>query len=211
MTHVHCERNFGQQGGGAILATGGSVVQASSSTLEYNKGDEVSSLGGAVYVLHGAEFIGTKVMCRANTASTGGGVAAENAAVRMKEHCIFQDNVATLGSCGALYVGVQRTRHVEEAIAVGELKLPFITKVLDAEFVGNLSMDAPSAVGIGDVNNEGSVMVLGVELGDAVYLRSNRVQGKGSEHQEGELRVVWKGEQKYAASGKVKAQRFRLS
>lgn len=211
LNHVHCERNFGQQGGGAILATGGSVVQINASQFEYNEGDEVSSVGGAIYALHGAEIIGTQLLFRANKASMAGGVAGENAAIRLREHCIFQDNVATLGSCGGLYVGVQRALHVEEAIASGELRLPFVTKVLDAEFVGNLSMDAPSAVGIGDMTGESSLMVMGVELGESVQLRSNRVQGKGSAHQEGELRVIWKGEQKYAASGHASAQRFKLS
>lgn len=212
LSFVECEKNFGQKGGGALLALGGSVIQASNVGFEYNKGDDVSSLGGAVYLLHGAELLGTELLVRANEASMGGGVASVNGSIRLKDRCVFQDNVAQLESCGAMYAGVQVSSFVEEAIGNGELKLPFVVKLLDVECTGNLAMEEPSAVGIGDVNHKQSVMTMGVELSDRLSLRSNHVKGGGLDAQDGALRVIWKGEERVRSMrGRVEAKRFKLS
>ena len=206
MQHVECERNFGQRGGGALLATGGSTIQAEYVRLERNEGDETGSRGGGAYLLHGAELIGTQLLVYANRASIGGGIMSVNASVRLKDRSAFQDNVAQLESCGALYAGVQRSRFVEDAIGSGELRLPFVVKLLDVECVGNLAMEEPCAVGIGDVTHQQSVMMMGVELTDDVRLRANRVQGRPSDHvshQDGALQIVWKGEARYLSEGLV--------
>lgn len=206
MQHVECERNFGQRGGGGLLATGGSTIQAEYVRFEHNAGDETGSQGGGVYLLHGAELIGTQLLVYANKASIGGGIMSVNASVRLKDRSAFQDNVAQLESCGALYAGVRRSRFVEEAIGAGELRLPFVIKLLDVECVGNLSMEEPSAVGLGDVTHQHSVMMMGVELTHDVRLRANRVQGRSADHvahQDGALQIVWKGEVRYLSEGFV--------
>ena len=185
------ERNIAQEIGGAVALCGAVTCQMTSSQLEYNQADEQDGLGGAVGIFGGAELLGLGLLFRANRAAEAGAILARNGSLRLKDHVIFQDNEACAGQAGALRVDTVEDPRLERLVARGDLKMPFVLKLLDVEMVGNLAARCPAAVAVGRAEGD-EAMPLGLEFGEAVRLRANRVKGERARPGE-HLIVAWRG------------------
>lgn len=190
--HMRFERNTAKRAGGALALIGHVTMQLGDSRFEYNNSDKNTGRGGAAAIYNGSELIGTGLLFHANQAAEGGGLVALNGSVRLKDHSIFQDNVASLGHGGGALIETVSLEHLEALVANKLMRRPFVLKLLDVEFVGNLAIEAPAGLSI-HTPDEGAVMALGVELGDALDFRANRVKSGSAQQAGDQMLITWRG------------------
>ena len=193
--NVNIEHCLGKYGGGGAMLVGKVTMQMEKCRIEFNKADEVEGIGGGMALCAGAELIGSALIFRSNHAGEGAGIMVRNASLRLKDHSIFQDNEAHFAAGAGVLVDTIRQDLVEQVVAQGLFKLPFVVKLLDVEFVGNISAEAPCAMGIGDFPGE-AVLSIGVELGKSIDFRSNRVHGQTTPLAGDDFLIRWHGESK---------------
>ena len=193
--NVHIEHCLGKYGGGGAMLIGKVTMQMEKCRFEFNKADEVEGIGGGLALCAGSELIGAALIFRSNHAGEGAGVMVRNASIRLKDHSIFQDNEAHFAAGAGILVDTIRQPLIERVVAQNLMKLPFVVKMLDVEFVGNISTEAPCSVGIGDFADD-PVLSIGVELGRSIDFRSNRVHGQKEPLDGDDFLIQWRGEPK---------------
>lgn len=207
--HVEFDRCVSKQGGGALLGVGGVVALFDHTKVEYCEADELVGVGGGVLMINGAEFLGSSISFRANKAGIGGALAIRNASVRLKEQCLFQDNESVMGSGAGMFVDTQFDEQIDEAVAAEGLELPFVMKILEAEFVGNIAAVSPSALAVGDFDGDSAFSLL-IEFGDGVVFRSNRIPSRHPDEPNDQLAIMW-NERQFGGGGRISAGKMHLS
>lgn len=204
-TQLLFEQNLGQSLGGAIGLVGTSVIQLAQSRFMGNIAQGPDSLGGGVGCLLGAEFLGDEVTFQANKAQgAGGALAARNGSVRLKS-CVLQDNYCEEGRGAGLYLESLAGARLDKLLEHGELKVPFVLKLKDVEFLGNIAAKAPSALFVGNMVKV-STLPIDMELAGAIQARGNSVTGQANSEA---VAVVWAGERRLG-QGQLDAQRIML-
>ncbi len=196
--HLRFEQNLGKFAGGGMLLVGNVVAQIDDAVMEFNSSDKEEGLGGGAAIFNGAELIGTKLLFRSNRAGEGGAILARNATLRLKDHCIVQDNLAEFGRGAGIMVDTALDGYIEEMIGKGRYDLPFVIKLLDVEFVGNVAEEAPSALAMGCFHGQPR-HTLGVEMGRSVDFRANRIQGTKGTTPSGQFQIMWREEERMNA------------
>lgn len=204
-TQLLFEQNLGQSLGGAIGLVGTSVAQLAQSRLVGNTAQGPESLGGGVGCLLGAEFLGDEVTFQANKAQgAGGALAARNGSARLKG-CVLQDNYCEQGRGAGLYLESLAGARLDKLLEHGELKVPFVLKLKDVEFLGNIAAKAPSALFVGNMVKV-PTLPIDMELAGSIQARGNSVTGQANSEA---VAVVWSGERRLGQA-QLQAQRIML-
>lgn len=204
-TQLLFEQNLGQSLGGAIGLVGTSVAQVAQSRLVGNIAQGPEILGGGVGCLLGAEFLGDEVTFQANKAQgAGGALAARNGSARLKG-CVLQDNYCEQGRGAGLYLESLAGARLDKLLEHGELKVPFVLKLKDVEFLGNIAAKAPSALFVGNMVKV-PTLPIDMELAGSIQARGNSVTGQANSEA---VAVVWSGERRLGQA-QLQAQRIML-
>ncbi len=189
VVRMNLRKNEAIEEGGAVAAVGAVRVQVEQSTLELNACVGEKGEGGALMSSGGAEVVLVRSLLRSNKATMhGGGAAASDGSLSVRDGTVFQDNMAEAGAAGGLFFDA--TQLVGESLE----QKPRVLKLSTCEFVGNLASKGCSAVFAGSMM-EGAVGEVRVNAAEDVEFRANRFVGRGRENNN--VLLVWDGEPRH--------------
>lgn len=192
-SNVHFEENLAEFVGGGFAMIASAIAQVQQSVFLSNESKGQKSLGGGVGCIYGSEFMAVNTTFRNNrTTVSGGAIGVRNASLSIKGNSLLQDNISLEGRCGGVYFESTSGQHLDDLLEHGEIQVPLVCRLLEAEMVGNRSAAQPSALFVGNLSKWGTLPIE-LHLGKDLEVRSNVVEQKDG----GEMTAVfWCGEPK---------------